>query len=176
MRSWKYSRDIKLPRAFRRSGPSMTAAAAVLLIGAAPSAAQWSLTQKSDPITDARSATLMLKQNPIMLQLECDKSDAEPFSVMVGTTSYIGGRPVARTAFVRFDEGEPISSQWGHSSNFALLLDDQRGFITLLSRSRKVAVRLTAASGAPVDLVFNVAGAAAQVSRFQATCRSLGIS
>lgn len=152
------------------------AAAAVFLIGAASPPPQWSLTQKSDPISDVRSAKLMLKQNPIMMQLECEKSASQPFSVMVGTTAYIGGRPVARNAIVRFDDENPLNSQWGHSSNFALLLADQRAFITLLSRSQKVAVRLSGSNGAPVDLVFNVTGAAAQVGRFQETCRSLGIS
>lgn len=178
MRSRKSYLLVEIARGIWRGGARLgaTAAASALLAGAAPPAPQWSLTQKSDPITDARSATLMLKQNPIMLQLECNKADSRPFSVMVGTSSYIGGRPIARSAIVRFDEGEPLSSQWGHSSNFALLLADQRAFITWLSRSQKVAVRLTGAGGAPVDLVFDVTGAAAQVSRFQSTCRSLGIS
>ena len=159
----------------RRAVRTTLVAASALLISAAPLAPQWSLTQKSDPITDARSAVLVLKQDPLMLRLECETSASSPFSVMVGTTSYIGGRPIARSGVVRFDEGEPIGAQWGHSSNYALLLADQPAFITLLSRSRKVAVRLSGANGAPVDLVFNVTGAAAQVGRFRETCRSLGI-
>lgn len=170
MRSWKYSRWTQLVWL------SATATASALLIAAAPAGPQWSLTQKSDPITDARSATLMLKQNPIMLQLKCNKAEAEPVSVTVGTTSYIGGRPVARSAFVRFDEGAALSTQWGHSTNFALLLSGQQAFINLLARSQKVVVRLAGPGGAPVDLVFNVAGAAEQVRGFRATCQSLGIS
>ncbi len=149
---------------------------AALLIVASPAAAQWAVEQKTDPITDAASATLTLKQEPIFLQLGCEKGSTQPFSVLVGTTSYIGKRPAARTAIVRFDVSPPETSQWGHSANYALLLQDQKTFIAKLARSQKVALRLTSSNGGPVDLVFRTAGAAAQVGKFMAKCRGLGIS
>lgn len=140
-----------------------------------PALADWSLTHKSDPITDAASASLTLAQDPIFMQLGCEKGDSQIFSVLVGTTAYVGNRPTSRPAVVRFDQAAPLTAQWGHSNNYALLLEGQMQFINLLRRSQKVAVRLTSSDGAPVDLVFRATGAAAQVDKFMATCKALGI-
>lgn len=147
-----------------------------LLISAAPSASHWTLKEKADAITNAKSIALTLEQEPILMRLECSKGDPEPFSVLVGTMEYIGGRPTSRNAITRFDTSPPKQALWGFSDYFALLLSGQREFIASVARANKVAIRVTDRRGAPVDMVFDVAGAALQVGKFLSSCKSIGIN
>ena len=151
-------------------------AVAALLIAAAP-ASNWSLEKKSDPITDARKVTLTLKQRPNLLLLQCDSSDAQPFSITVGKEgAFLGGPPILRLTVVRFNEAQPIEQQWGYSSYFAVAQELQRETITSIGRSKVLVLRLQDRNRTPVDLVFNLTGAATQIAGFKKACASLGMS
>ncbi len=149
---------------------------ATTLVAAAP-ASPWKLEKKSDPISDAGSVSLTLKREQMLLLLQCDTQDAEPFSITVGQHgTYLGGRPIIRPTIVRFDKGTPSTQQWGYTSNFAVAQERQRQSISSMATAKVMAIRLQDGRGAPVDLVFDLTGAPAQISNFKKACAGLGMT
>ena len=157
----------------RRTG---LAICALVLVATAPTS-PWSLQKKVDPISDAGSVSLSLKRGSLLLLLQCDSQDAEPFSITVGKeNTYLGGRPIIRPTIVRFDKNAPKTQQWGYSGYFSVAQEGQRQTIASIATSRLLAIRLQDGRGTPIDLVYDLAGASAQVSNFKKACSSLGMN
>jgi len=135
------------------------------------------LEKKADPISDKGRVSLTLKQRPIFMLLQCDASDAQPLSITVGKEgAYLGGPPILRSTIIRFDKQPASTQMWGYTGYFAVSQGDARGIIAKIASAKTLALRLQDRQGTPIDLVFDLAGAAAQVANFKKACESMGMS
>jgi len=110
--------------------------------------------------------------------LKCDKSGKRSVYAMVTSPKKLGRPgpiPASRTVTYRFDGGPPEDGAWRYYEQYAVALHTtrDRALVKLLERfgdAKQMELRLEPLNGAPITVLFEIAGAQDAIARVFESC------